>query len=184
MARDILSILWLFLPAGMANGAPVVATKLSFLRRFHAPLDGGMMFRGKRLLGPNKTWRGVTSGILLAIIILWAQQLAVSHFSGLRSIVPAGYVHFPTVFLGFLFGVGALGGDAVESFFKRQFDVPSGESWFPFDQIDYILGSAILIALFIRLSLMQYIWLLIVWLLVHVLATFIGFLMGLRDRPI
>ena len=35
---------------------------------------------------------------------------------------------------------GALGGDIIESFFKRRTGKDRGEDWIPLDQLDFILG--------------------------------------------
>jgi CDP-2,3-bis-(O-geranylgeranyl)-sn-glycerol synthase len=40
--------------------------------------------------------------------------------------------------------MGALFGDIVESFFKRRIGKERGESWYPFDQLDFVLGALIL----------------------------------------
>jgi CDP-2,3-bis-(O-geranylgeranyl)-sn-glycerol synthase len=80
--------------------------------------------------------------------------------------------------------MGTLGGDALKSFFKRQLDIPPGESWIPFDQVDYVLGGIAGTALCIRLSRSQYLLLLGIWTILHPLATSIGYLLKLRDRPV
>jgi hypothetical protein len=67
MIRDILFVIWFFLPAGLANVAPIFAAKLPYLKTLTFPLDGYITFRGKRLLGEHKTLRGVISGILVGI---------------------------------------------------------------------------------------------------------------------
>ena len=61
-----ISALLLFLPAGIANAVPVLVKKVPGLSKLKAPIDGGISFRGKRLLGANKTWRGLISGTLVA----------------------------------------------------------------------------------------------------------------------
>ncbi|MBR9703121.1 CDP-archaeol synthase, partial [Candidatus Woesearchaeota archaeon] len=42
---------------------------------------------------------------------------------------------------GFLAGFGALLGDLVESFIKRQLGFKSGELFFPWDKIDFVIGA-------------------------------------------
>jgi CDP-2,3-bis-(O-geranylgeranyl)-sn-glycerol synthase len=86
--------------------------------------------------------------------------------------------------MGASMGFGALAGDAIKSFFKRQMSVPSGESWFPFDQIDYIVGGLIMSVPFVQLKLSEYIIISIVWFVIHPIATFIGWLLKLKDSPI
>ncbi|HSX17575.1 MAG TPA: CDP-archaeol synthase [Patescibacteria group bacterium] len=185
MFKDLFFALWFFLPAAMANVVPIFAAHIPWLRKFDAPIDCGLTFRGQRLLGSHKTWRGLISGLLFATITLWLQQLAVEHSSWIHTMTSqVDYPSLPTLILGPLFGLGALGGDAIESFFKRQRRVPPGHGWFPFDQTDYIIGGAIATMPFVTLTLFQYGWLIGLWLIVHLVSTYIGFLLGLKERPI
>lgn len=177
--------LWFFLPAGIANAAPIFVANMPYLRKFNAPIDGGRTYKGQRILGSHKTWRGLITGIIMATLVLWLQQLAVEHWQTLAEWTKqVDYATLPTLVVGPLFGLGALGGDAIESFFKRQRNVAPGHGWFPFDQTDYIIGGAIAVAPFVQLRLWQYIELLLIWLLVHVVASYIGYLLHLKERPI
>jgi CDP-2,3-bis-(O-geranylgeranyl)-sn-glycerol synthase len=83
-----------------------------------------------------------------------------------------------------LFAIGALGGDALKSFFKRQFGIAPGGTWFPFDQIDYIIGGSLAVLPFIHLTIGQYIILLVVWTVAVLITTYIGWLLKLKDSPI
>ena len=80
--------------------------------------------------------------------------------------------------------IGALGGDAIESFFKRRVGIAPGHGWFPFDQTDYIIGAAIASIPFVSLSLLQYIALVFFWLAASLAASAIGYLLGLKERPL
>ncbi len=42
-----------------------------------------------------------------------------------------------------MLGMGALAGDAVKSFFKRQIGAKPGNMWPPFDQIDFVVGATV-----------------------------------------
>ncbi len=182
---DILLALWFFLPAGIANVVPIFASRISWLQRFDAPIDGGLTLRGRRIFGPHKTWRGIVCGVIAAILTLALQQWLVGRFGWAAWVAGSiDYAALPTVLVGLLFGLGALGGDAVESFFKRQFNIAPGHGWFPFDQIDYIIGGALATALFVRLELRQYVLLIVLWLAVHVIASYIGYRLKLKPRPI
>lgn len=185
MFKEIIFALWFFLPAGIANVTPILVVKIPGLRKLQAPIDGGRYFRGKRLLGSHKTWRGFVSGVIMATVTLWLQQIAINHFGWARTLTSSVDYHtLPTLILGPLFGIGALGGDAIESFFKRQINIQPGHGWFPFDQTDYIIGGAIASAPFVHLHFLQYVLLLFIWLIVHVLASVIGYFLGLKERPI
>jgi CDP-diglyceride synthetase len=183
--KEVVFALWFFLPAGLANAAPIFVATMPGLRRWNAPIDLGRTFRGQRILGSHKTWRGLVTGMITATVVLALQQVLVRHASWAHSLTSqVDYASLPTLILGPLFGLGALGGDAIESFFKRQRRVRPGQGWFPFDQTDYIIGGAIASAPFVSLNLVQYLWLLLLWLLMHIVASYIGYLLGVKERPI
>lgn len=185
MLKEIVFALWFFLPAGFANATPIFVAKLPGLRSWNAPMDGGREFRGKRVLGAHKTWRGLVTGIIIATVTLWVQQVLVAHFGWARTLTSkVDYVTLPTLLVGPLFAVGALGGDAIESFFKRQRGVAPGHGWFPFDQTDYIIGGALTTAPFVHLTFLDYLWLLLIWLGMHLISSYLGYLVGLKERPI
>lgn len=186
---ELLLALWYFLPAGMANVAPVFANKIPLLNRWKTPVDFGKTYRGKRVTGDNKSWRGVVFGIFIALITIWVQrEIALPRaaesefFAEAAQLMNFGSPDF--WLLGFLLGFGALAGDAFESFLKRQQGISSGQRWFPFDQLDYIIGGLLLSSLYAPLTLPGYLLVLILWFGIHLVATYIGYLVGLRDQPI
>ena len=185
MLENIIFALWFFLPAGIANVMPIFAAKWPPLRPYDAPLDFGKTWRGRRIFGDHKTWRGLAAGIVGAIITFAVQQYLVRRygwFEGFQNMVD--YRTLPLLAAGPLFAIGALGGDALESFFKRQLNIKPGDSWFPFDQIDYVLGGALATLPLVNIGLGQYVWLLAVWLVVHVGSTVIGYALGLKEKPL
>jgi len=185
MLNDILFALWFLLPAAAANAAPVFGAVLPGINKLDQPIDGGKTFRGKEIFGSHKTWRGLISGIIVATFILWLQQLAYTHTEWAHSLTAnVNYASLPLFILGPLFGIGALGGDAIESFFKRQRGIKSGRSWLPFDQIDYIIGAILVSLPFAVASPPQYFWMLLVWFIMHLLFSYFGWLLGLKKRPI
>lgn len=185
MYQDILFAIWFLLPAAAANAVPIFAAAIPMLKKYDAPIDGGKTFLGHPILGPHKTWRGIIAGIIIAAFVLWIQQLLAGHFGWASFITgDVNYAALPVLILGPLFAIGALGGDAIESFFKRQRNIKSGGSWIPFDQLDYIIGSVLISLFFVILSPMQYVWIFIVWFLMHILASYIGYKLGLKKDPI
>jgi CDP-2,3-bis-(O-geranylgeranyl)-sn-glycerol synthase len=183
--NDILFALWFFLPAALANMIPIPLAKVPWLKKYEWPMDFGKKYRGHRVFGSHKTWRGFAAGVIMATLILWLQQWAVAHFGWAQTLTAqVDYAHLPTLILGPLFAIGALGGDAIESFFKRQRGTPPGHGWFPWDQLDYIIGASILTAPFVALTFWQYAWLIGLWFVIHLLSTYFGWLTGFKDRPI
>ncbi len=145
MINDIWFALWFFLPAGISNVSPTFTHRIKPLNILYKPLDFGAKFKGKRVFGDNKTWLGLISGIIFATIVIYLQRYGFNHSEWIRAI--SGKVDYDLpkmLLLGPLMGFGALAGDAIESFFKRQVGIKPGRTWIPFDQIDYIVGGILL----------------------------------------
>lgn len=181
---DILFALWFFLPVGLANCTPIFAAHAPFLKQISYPLDFYTTLRGKRLLGDHKTVRGVITGILVAIVVVYLEKYIYLNSLFVQNLIPITYEKINPFVFGILAGIGALLGDAVKSFFKRQLDIPTGKRWFPFDQLDYIVGGIILTVFYIPLSIKMYGIIIVVWFLLHLGATRIGHLMGLKQSSI
>ncbi len=124
----ILKALYFFLPAYVANMAPVIFQKVSFL-------DTAI---SEKWFGKNKTWRGLVLGIIAGVVVFWLQQIAYNQ--GFQDLAIIDYSDF-SLLLGVLLGGGALVGDLVGSFFKRRARIPPGKPWPVFDQLDFVIGG-------------------------------------------
>lgn len=184
MIESIFFSLWFFAPAGFANLAAFVAGKIPSLKRFNFPVDCYIKIGGKRLLGDHKTVRGFVAAILFGIIACAIEIFFYSNFFSLREIIPIDYYTINPFILGTLLGGGALVGDLIKSFFKRRIDIEPGKSWFPFDQIDYIIGGIAFSLFYIQLSFGEYVILFIIWFLIHPLITSLGYIFKLRHEPL
>ncbi|MFQ6053729.1 MAG: CDP-2,3-bis-(O-geranylgeranyl)-sn-glycerol synthase [Candidatus Bathyarchaeia archaeon] len=122
-AADVLWIaetIYLYLPAYLANAAPVIFGG-------GEPLDGGRIWRdGRPLLGSHKTVRGTVSGVVVGTLV------------GLIQLMPLR---------GLLLGVGAVGGDLVISFFKRRLGLRPGALLPVGDQLGFIVVAVSLSSL-------------------------------------
>lgn len=147
MLRATLEIVWLLLPAGIANSVPIVAARYNWLDVLAKPIDGG-----SGILGSNKTVRGVAVGTLFGSIASVIQRF----FRNTPFIQEISLFDYSSVWLTILFGAaigfGALKGDATKSFFKRRLHIPSGKPWRPFDQVDYVIGALIVAMFFVSLT--------------------------------
>lgn len=184
MWTSILIAFWFFIPAGVANTAAVFASKLPVLRRFSYPMDFKKSINGVRIFGDHKTIRGLVVGIAVAILLTAIEINIYNNSSWLKENLTINYSEINPLIFGFLSGFGALMGDAVKSFFKRRVGVKPGDSWFPFDQIDYIVGGILATMIYVRLNFIDYLFLLLIWFILHPLSTFVGFLLKLKDKPI
>lgn len=182
MNQDFIVVIWILLSVGAANMAPMFAARLPKLKNWNMPLDFNKTYKGKPIFGKNKTWRGLLSGVVVAIIVLLLQQILLSITESDITIGNKDFTDYSPILLGALLGAGALLGDAIESFLKRRVGIAPGKSWFPFDQIDYIIGAALLSYLIMPLTAAQYILMIAVGFLLHLIATTIGYLLHLKEN--
>jgi CDP-2,3-bis-(O-geranylgeranyl)-sn-glycerol synthase len=171
MSHLILSALYFLLPAYVANMCPVFAGALRL------PLGGPM---STRLFGSHKTYRGLYAAFMGALGIVWLQRTFQTQgiLEGWRLI---DYSSENLFLLALLFGMGAAGGDLVKSFCKRSFGVEEGRPWFPFDQLDLVIGALVLVSPVYLLDVRRILVLLILTPLLHFLTNVIGYHLGLKD---
>lgn len=191
-AMLVLTALWLMLPAYLSNMLPVFVGG-------GAPIDLGRNWKdGKRILGDGKTWRGLLLAPLLAAgltyFLVWtARNTAWGTWFPDWGPDPWWFV------LAYTLGLGALVGDAFESFVKRRTGRDRGEKWFPWDQLDFILGALLFGALtglvldatgattpnaFEELfTLPRLLVILLLTPVLHLGVNFLGWKLGLKDVP-
>jgi CDP-2,3-bis-(O-geranylgeranyl)-sn-glycerol synthase len=181
MLEIIFSVLWLLLPSAFANMTPPLMAKL--FPHLNYPMDMGFMIFGKRLFGSHKTWRGFITGVAIAGLVFVLQQQSLLEPSSLKSTVIFDYANLPW-YLGFLMGIAALLGDAIKSTFKRQMSIESGKSWFPWDQIDWVIGSVLIIAVFVPINFFEILLMILVGLIGHLIFKLIGFVLKIDKNAI
>lgn len=103
----------------------------------------------EKMFGSHKTWRGLVCGVGVVTLV-----------GGVTGVVA---------------GVGALVGDMVKSFCKRRMGIAPGKTWFPWDQIDWVVGMIIFTWPIQRWSGGQIIWLIFIGLGLHLLVKAIGY---------
>ena len=173
-----LFIFYLALPAFGANMAPVVAQKFQWLKFLAKPMDANLKLKGQRLLGDHKTIRGLVVGIAAGVLIATIQFIlsqenfiTIPYFKSLAV----------SIEFGFLAGAGTILGDALKSFFKRRFKIPSGKPFIPFDQVDYIIGFLIFTSIFVAWQIPDILFLLIFALIMNPITNLIAY--ALRIKP-
>ncbi len=133
----ILQVVWFLIPAGVANLVPPIAARV--LPKWKSPMDFGLQWRGKQLLGAHKTLRGLITGTGMGALAHQLQITLARHFNGLDelALAPQFYQYW---WLGAWLGFTALLGDAVKSLVKRQLGIAPGKPWLPWDKIDWVIG--------------------------------------------
>jgi len=167
----LLSTLYFFLPAYVANMCPV------FAAAGRLPFGNAI---SPRLFGVHKTYRGIYASIIGAWLILLLQHYFQQQglFENWRLL---DYSVLKLWILGLLFGGGAALGDLVKSFFKRSIGKKEGAPWFPFDQLDFVIGALLLVSSFYLLDPLRILVLLVVSPVLHFLVNVLGYLLKLKD---
>jgi len=160
---DYLLLLRLMVLLGLANGAPIIATKMLGMR-FNAPLDGGLRLAdGAPLFGESKTIRGVVASI--GCTALFAPLLGFSWT------------------IGGAFAAASIAGDLLSSFVKRRFTLEPHAEAFGVDQIPEALLPLLLLKSWLGLTPLEIVVLVIAFVLLAVLLSQLLFRLNIRDRP-
>lgn len=177
-----------FVPAGLLHS---LWLNNRFSRALAIPLDGGRMFRGRPILGENKTLRGFVVMIPAAALAFAAVAIVISLPQGmppatLWQLTPAGYAA-----LGAWAGFGFMAGELPNSFVKRQLGILPGQApasgfsrtiCFTVDHIDSIVGMLIAVTMAVQTPWTTWLWVLILGPSIHLIFSWWLFRMGVKER--
>lgn len=170
--------IWIMLPAYLPNNVAVIAGG-------GRPIDGGQTFRGARLLGDGKTWRGTAAGIgagVLTALVLNAGHEAITTILG---------VGVPVFALGAIVGlpVGAMLGDILASFIKRRTGRERGASFPLVDQLDFVVVALGLTAILSptwtveTFTLPLVVVIIVITPILHITTNVLAYILGLKAEP-
>ncbi len=159
--------------------------------RWRIPVDGGRTWRGRPLLGKNKTWAGfmvlpAAAGLFFALLRITTEILPYSFREGLWPLSVGGYG-----LLGFWLGLGFMAGELPNSFIKRQLDLPPGAPpkgrfvaalGFVIDRVDSIAGAFIVQSFVVPVGFLYAMDLLLVGPGLHWLFSALLFHLGVKGR--
>jgi CDP-diglyceride synthetase len=185
----LLQLLWLAVPVIVAGLVHLVVLRLDLLpglRRM--PIDGGATFRGRRLFGDNKTWRGALVTIGCTTIAAWAMAGLNECCWHLPTLVP--FAEAQPLAWGALLGTGYIVGELPNSFAKRQLGIAPGASgqgiagrvFWVIDQIDSLAGMLLFVAPIWHPSPGLLALIVAIMLVGHPVSAWIMVLFGLKDR--
>jgi len=193
VAVDIVLVLgtafWLLFPAMTSNSWAAIFGG-------GTPMDFGRSWRGKRIFGDGKTWRGFFFGIFLGTIVAGFGEMTLVDI-GVFPYSPThwgfGATYIDALPLLIVLCSGALLGDAIKSFFKRRFGMERGQKAPILDRYDFIVGAMLLSFIFyfnwtIENFFNNYNWIGLIFLLVliwglHRIFNRIGYMMGKKNVP-
>jgi hypothetical protein len=151
--ENIVRLLFMGLPVFPTALAQGLCIKYNLLEFLNKPLDFRGRFRGKRIFGDNKTWRGVA--LYVSCCTLGGVIQGWLHAGGfIPDWLPLFDYRSQGPLVGLLIGLGMSLGELPNSFFKRQMNVPPGLKgrgalgvvFLVFDQIDMTLGIWVMLA--------------------------------------
>ncbi|MDR1405077.1 MAG: CDP-2,3-bis-(O-geranylgeranyl)-sn-glycerol synthase [Candidatus Methanoplasma sp.] len=176
--------LWLFIPAMLPNSAAAAVgggTKVDF----------GRSWRGKRIFGDGKTWRGLFGGIFAGVAAGLIMIGAASIWD------PGNYWGFGPFWsnVGILFCLssGAILGDLTGAFIKRRLGMERGQKAPVLDQYDFVFGAFLVTAVFFPhwvystyaegWHLASLVFILVLMFAIHRGVNIIGYRLGFKKEP-
>jgi CDP-2,3-bis-(O-geranylgeranyl)-sn-glycerol synthase len=177
---SFISSLILFIPAFIANPSAV-------LTGGHFVIDGGKLWRGRRLLGDHKTWSGYLGGTLSGTLIgLLINYLFLS--VDMKELTFSSYF-LPAFLMVLTLSFFSMFGDLVGSFIKRRMGRAPGSESMLIDQYPFALFSlAFFYIIFWPEALSIFPWegviaILIVTPLIHRAVNIVGYKLKMKNVP-
>ncbi|BDC19003.1 CDP-2,3-bis-(O-geranylgeranyl)-sn-glycerol synthase [Acidianus sp. HS-5] len=163
MLKELLIALVIYFPAFAANGSA------PFVKRGH-PIDfNRMFFDGRRIFGDGKTFEG----LLVALT-----------FGTLVGIIIARFLGLCWIFISFVESLSAMLGDMTGAFIKRRLNIPRGGRAIGLDQLDFVLGSSLaLFLLHVNIELYQFLFIILVAFIMHILTNNVAYRLKIKSVP-
>jgi CDP-diglyceride synthetase len=185
----LLQLAWLAIPVIVAGFVHLTVLKFDLLPGLRAlPIDGKATYRGRRVFGDNKTWRGAVVTITSMTVTAWA--LARLHVCCWHLPTLAPFAEARPIAWGLLLGTGYIVGELPNSFCKRQLGIGPGESgagavgrtFWVIDQLDSLAGMLLFAWSVWQPPLALVLLLAAIMLVAHPIGAWIMVLFGLKDR--
>lgn len=180
----LLPLLW----GGIFHG---LVMKYQLAPALTRPIDGGQFWRGRRVFGDNKTWRGPLAlgfgtGLGQAAVAMIWQNTASFHrvFATERSV-------FTWFLFGFAVGFLAMLGELPNSFIKRRLGVQPGQGaggraallFYVLDQIDLLILVFPFWAFYGALNVPRAMMIVVLVVVIHQVLSSVGYRLGMRKTP-
>lgn len=178
--------LYLFSPLLVASGLSAVVLRFDLWPRLKRPIDGGLVFRGQRLFGDSKTWRGVAVAIVCCIATVGLQKHLL--LGRPDSLALLDYQDVNPFTFGSAMGAAAMLGELPNSFVKRRLGIAPGKTtrgplailFYVWDQVDLLTTAWPAVSFWVhpapRIVVMSF----VVGLGLHPLVSAIGYAIGAR----
>lgn len=177
---------YLFAPLLVSAALAGIVLRRGWLSPLNRPIDGGRSWRGQRVFGDGKTWRGALLSVVGCGTFVPLQRALQPWLPPALQVVD--YSSLPPVAFGVALGAGAILGELPNSFVKRRLGIPRGGTrrgalavpLYVWDQIDTLLGAWPLACLWFSPSLALVAMSFALTLGLHPLVAWIGYRVGAR----
>lgn len=178
--------LYLFCPLLVASALSGVVLKLDLFPVLKAPIDAGRIFRGRRLFGSSKTWRGFAVAIVGSVATVTFQKHVLKGNPGWLALLD--YASCNELALGTVMGGGAMLGELPNSFAKRRLGVAPGATahgplavlFYVWDQVDLLVTAWPSLLPWVHPRPLVVLMSFVLALALHPLVSLIGYMIGAR----
>lgn len=145
----------------VANGAALLSRKLPLPEW---PIDFGLEWKGRRLLGNHKTWRGLVVAVVVASLVGLIQG---------------------RLMMGLLLGIGGMMGDLIGAVMKRRSGLEPGEKHFWYDRVlDAVVALNLVWGIgYLDITFWQCIWLVAVSAKINDVANVVWYRLRIKESP-
>jgi len=186
--REFWQVSYLFAPVLLGLTAHGICIKFGWLNFLVHAVDGGAEFRGKRVFGANKTWRGIAAMALGTALGSAIQAIWLHNYESVRALELFDYSLSKALPVGLLMGLACGLSELPNSFIKRQLDIAPGATasgwinaiFYILDQVDFLVGIWIVLAFVVEISLIRIIYSFVFLFVTHQVISFLGYLLGMR----
>lgn len=148
-----MQILTLVFPLLFSGLVLIFVLKLKLFKRLDMPLDLGFSLRENRILGDNKTFRGVA--VMVIASIFTSVILYFGYKNGFELYINPIFSNSP-VLIGIIYSFPYILGELINSFVKRQMNIPAGQAFsleFNYLQTFFDLSDGIILTVIVLLVL-------------------------------
>lgn len=121
--QEICKVITLTIPLLVPGIALIVVLKMRLLRVLDIPLDLGFSVRGKRIFGDNKTYKGIF--VMLSVASITTNVLYMASNTCCPHFIDPIFMSTPLQ-IGLLYAFSYVLGELINSFIKRQLNIPEG----------------------------------------------------------
>jgi hypothetical protein len=184
----ILGLLIFAIPATFAAILHMVVIRLGWFETLSYPLDFRRTWKGRRIFGDSKTFRGLAAMVVFSIAGSYLLYFLVNTYPAWAALNVLEFDRYSPAFYGVLYGLGYVVAELPNSFYKRRRGIPEGKRGtllnILIDQADSPAGCLVFILPFSGMD-ARFFWIgILFYLFLHMFFNFVLYLSGLRKNPL